>query len=94
MLAVSKQLSDIACQSNSGTLIAENAFADVLSQLNAVNQTLPIANPVLKKEHQKRSQPAPGNPTSAASKKIGRQHSTKNKQQKKARNAAATGGYV
>ena len=64
--------------------MVENGLADLLSQLNVENQTLPIANLVLKKERQKRSQPAAGNPTSATSKKIGRQLSTKNKEQKKA----------
>jgi len=49
LLAVSKQLSDIAFQSNSTTLMVENALADLLSQLKAERRTLPIANPLLKK---------------------------------------------
>ena len=84
LLAVSKQLSDIACQNNSTTLMVENGLADLLSRLKVERGTLPIANPVLKKEHQKRKEPPPGNPTSSASRRTGKMYEKKNKQTKRA----------
>ena len=94
LLAVSKQLSDIACQTNSTTLKVENALADLLSELKVGKRTLPIANPLLKKDKQKRKEPAPGNPTSSASKKTGRVHEQRRKQTNIANNAAMTGHHV
>ena len=93
-LAVSKQLSDIACQSDSTILMVENALADLLSELKVGKRTLPIANPLLKKDKQKRKEPAPGNPTSSASKKTGRVHEQRRKQTNIANNAAMTGHHV
>ena len=95
LLAVSKQLSDIACQSNSTRLMIENALENILSQLKVERRTVPNANPLLKKEHQKRKAPPPGKPTSIASRRAGRVHEKKKKQtNKRANNAAMTGCHV
>ena len=94
LLAVSKLLSDIACQSNSTTLMIENSLADIMSQLKVEIRNLPIANPVLSKEHQKRKQPPQMNLTSSASRRTVRVHKQRKKQTKIENNTAMTFHHV